>query len=318
MLIRGSLFALFLLSASQLLADCVSPGKVALGNGVTCVISRSITGYTRGVSSGVLDASHGNFVPPIPGDALSVFGYLCTTGDCSTPADWQPGHAYGQSSRILPTTNNPCGYTFIDTTPGTSGRTRPIFTTGFPCPTTLIIDDNGIIWTAVLLTITDSAGSGCYGPSPNSPQPLQHHPSYLNWHWYCPSIGSAIKSITLKCTVASACSYISIFSDEYKGMCSTDPCFDQTATSSGTGTGMSASATTQHTSELVTYLSGTVRDEKLTANGGCQQLDQYATGNMVGAKTVSGKNVRISCGAAWSPSDEYGMLLSIIKSASSQ
>jgi len=299
-------------------ADCVSPGNMNLGNGVTCVISRSITGTSKGVSSGVLDATHGNFVPPTSGDALSVFGYLCTTTDCTSPRDWQPRHAYGANSRILPTSNNPCGYTFIDTTPGTSGQSRPTFTTGFPCPATLAVNDSGMIWTAVLLTITDSAGSTCYGASPNSPQPLQLAPSYLNWHWYCPSIGSAIRSITLKCTVANSCSFISIFSDEYRGMCNIAPCFDQTATSNGTGTSMSASATTNYAKELITYLSGTVRDESLTASGGCQQLDQYAVGNMVAAATVTVRGAKVSCGATLNPSDHYGMLMSAIKSAGSR
>lgn len=319
---RLFLFA-FLLWDIPVFADCQSAGNQTIGGSVICKQGVSRTGVTTNISGDGINIS------PTAGNQLVMFGYICTTNNCVDSADWVANHTYptfaGSSQettgKIIPTVGNPCNFTFASTTGGTSGGTQPATWSTTPCSSSAAtVTDNTVTWTPVNLTVAFlGAAATCVAASPTSPAFLQLRKNYLNWAWYCPSAPSGITQYQLNCTVASGCSFISLFIEEYTGMCSTAPCFDSDGNASAasvTSQLASVSPPTRYTNELITYIGGNTNDESLTAGGGCVQVDQQFVGNQIGAKYAAAAGAQ-SCSISWTGSDTSGVLIVAIKSAAS-
>ena len=322
---RLILLALFLLGCSPAWADCQSAGNLTIGGSVICKQAVSKTGTTTNISGDSIAFS------PTTGNQLVLWGYMCTTNNCVVSSDWAANHTYptfagsGQETtgKILPTVGNPCNFTFASTTGGTSGGTEPVTWSTTPCglssPT---VTDNTVTWKAVTLVVGfNGPSTACVAASPTSPAFLQLDKTYLNWSLYCPSAPASITQVGMNCSVTLGCSFISMFYQEYTGMCGTAPCYDTDGNASAASVqsqSVSTSPGTIYTNELITYLAGTKLDEALTAGGGCVQVDQQAsiTGNQVGAKYATATGTQ-SCSTTWTGADTSGMLIIGIKSAAS-
>jgi len=322
----------FLIFCSAVWVGCRTSAPLNLGGGVTCVKTVGFAGTSNNMTL--------TFEPAIgkqTGNQVVVWGYFCANSDCSTSTtDWAANTSYTKGSSpygaangaslIQPTANNPCGFAYVTTTSGTSSTfgNEPVWTTNAsPCMAQVGgVRDNTVTWTPLYPKVENGrqVTISCFAASPNSPYPLQNDRTYLNYLYFCPSMTSD-SSIQLKCSVENSCSYISIFTSVYTGLCGTAPCFDTdgsnncsscTSLSASTGRGV-------YTNDFVTSLSGTVKDENLTPSGGCAQIQQdpkYFPGNLVSAKVVSSAGIQ-SCGATWSPADNAGMMIANIKTANS-
>lgn len=322
--------ALLLLISLFASADCNTAPPVTVGGSVVCVSATQSIGTTNSMSSAATTTTG------VAGRAMVVFGYLCAAKtNCAVDPDWTANHTYGAGSYIMPLTNNPCGFEFIDTTTGTSGGSNPTFSTT-PCNSSAAtISDNGIVWTKLLLTISDNVNNPetCFTMSPKSPVLLQGNgtpapgtDTYFNMVWYCPSIPSGVTTVTLTCTVSASCGFITIEKLEFTGMCNSAPCIDIDGyASAASATGLtvntgeingSGSSGTHFTNELVIAIAGTANDLASYTFNPCIQAENGDGQNPIMYSYVTNAAVQ-SCGYTIGTTDTTGSLLVAIKSAAS-
>jgi len=314
--------SLLVLASPVFAADCINNAPFTVFGSVVCQQAASFPGSSTNVDHNQVSFS------ATAGRSLVVEGYMCVNTTCADPPDWQSAHSYSANDKIRPRSNNPCGYTFIALVGFTSGGLPPASWSTTPCKSSpQTKTDNAHTWSLMYLFPGDNTETliSCFDWSPNSPGYLQsasNGNAYPNWIYYCPSAPSGITAISLVCGVGAStgakCSYISVFVQEYTGMCGTAPCFDPTD-GIGNGTGTSMTATTgslAYSNELVIGIAGENNDEAITAGSGCVQLDEQFTGNEIMAKQSSGGGGQ-TCTATFSPSDNWGIMISGIKSAAS-
>jgi hypothetical protein len=106
----------------------------------------------------------------------------------------------------------------------------------------------------------------CFLTSPHSPFTLietsaskEHIQEYV---WVCPNIPSGVNTLTMTCSSASACNWMTLLVTEWTGLATSDPFdVDGSATSSVQGTTATVSASTTKTHDLILTYGDTTYDQ---------------------------------------------------------
>jgi hypothetical protein len=153
----------------------------------------------------------------------------------------------------------------------------------------------------------------CFATSPHTPFINGNQPLYM---WYCPALPSGVTSITMKCSAAYACTFMSFWVAELSGMCNTAPCWDVDAFGQAlpVNSVTLSTPTTNHTNELIVALFQNNNDEAFSAISPTIVLQSSSSlssfpGNMLAGKTSTSTGVYSLTGSWAGPTDKgYGTI----------
>jgi hypothetical protein len=179
---------------------------------------------------------------------------------------------------------------------------------------------------ATILKISDDANEPepCFTASPHSPFVLKETSAgtqkLQEYIWVCPNIPTGVTSFTVTCSVAHACSYITVTVTEWAGLAVSDV-FDvdggaASSTQETTATISTWSATNYTNDLLYTFLDNT-GDELMTPNPPYRTTLQFWPGN-INTATIKSETGIQTAAVTWKGKDDWYGAIAAIKSATSQ
>lgn len=175
------------------------------------------------------------------------------------------------------------------------------------------------------MTIGDNINNleSCFAASPHSPFTLvetstgaQHLQQYM---WVCPSIPSGVTSITINCSLANSCVYMTLTVTEWTGLASSNIWdVDGGAASSvrGTNATVATSTSTSYTNELLYTFFDNTGDELMTAVSPYVAVMQFYSGNINTGHLEATTGVK-TAQTTWTGSDDWYGTIGAIRTSTS-
>lgn len=165
----------------------------------------------------------------------------------------------------------------------------------------------------------------CFTASPSSPFTLvetgpdaQHLQQYI---WYCSNVPSGVTAITINCSIAASCNYMTLWIAEWTGLTTTtgSGAFDGDGGNASTASTTTMSCTTSsgaYINDLIVSVGDNTEDNSTTATSPALQVNQFFGGNIMMAYT-SGSTGTHNLQGTWTGADDYYISCAAIKSATS-